>query len=124
MARFLTLLSVLLLAPLLAVDELGADEAGVVDVTIAALGGDRYRINATLEHADTGWDHYADAWDVLDESGAVLGTRILHHPHVDEQPFTRSLTLDIPRSVATVTIRARDSLHNYGGKTFSIAVPR
>ncbi len=100
-----------------------AGEADVIDVKISASGNGLFRISATLEHADTGWDHYANRWDVLDENGNVLGSRELLHPHVDEQPFTRSLQLKIPASVKTVTIQANDSVHKLGGKTFSIAVP-
>lgn len=65
-----------------------AGEVDVVDVTIESLGDGKYRISATLAHDDTGWDHYADRWDVLDESGQVIGVRELAHPHVNEQPFT------------------------------------
>ena len=101
-----------------------AGEADVVDATIQAVSNTSFRVNATIRHGDTGWNHYADAFDVLDEQGKVLGTRILHHPHVDEQPFTRGLTLTIPEGVRRVTIRARDSLHEYGGKAFVLDVPR
>lgn len=100
-----------------------AGESDVVDVTIESLGGGKFRINATLSHADTGWDHYADRWDVLDESGNVLGVRELAHPHVNEQPFTRSVSVSIPESVKTITIESNDSVHGTGGKTFSIDVP-
>jgi len=100
-----------------------AGEADVIDVQISASGNGLFQISATLEHADTGWDHYANRWDVLDENGNVLGSRELLHPHVNEQPFTRSLQLKIPESVKTVTIQANDSVHELGGKTFSIAVP-
>ncbi len=103
---------------------LAAGEVDVVDLKIVALGGERFRIAATLEHDDHGWDHYANAWDVLDQNGNLLGTRVLHHPHVGEQPFTRSLTLDLPAGIKTVTVRGRDSIHEYGGKSASIAVPR
>ena len=113
----------LLFALALFIGGTNAGEVDVVDVKIRSLGGGDYRINATLKHADTGWDHYADAWDVLDESGKVLGTRVLHHPHVEEQPFTRSLTLRIPAGVKTVTIRAHDSVHKHGGKTMKVNVP-
>lgn len=51
-------------------------------------------VHVTLRHPDTGWDHYADGWEVLDAAGNRLGLRVLAHPHVHEQPFTRSLTLD------------------------------
>lgn len=100
-----------------------AGESDVVDVTIESLGGGKFRINATLSHADTGWDHYADRWDVLDESGNVLGVRELAHPHVNEQPFTRSVSVSIPESVKTITVESNDSVHGTGGKTFSIDVP-
>lgn len=100
-----------------------AGEADVVDVTIESLGNDKFRINATIAHEDTGWDHYANRWDVLDESGQAIGVRDLAHPHVNEQPFTRSVSVTIPKSVKTITIRANDSVHDLGGKTFEIAVP-
>jgi len=100
-----------------------AGEVDVVDVTIESLGDGKFRINATLAHDDTGWDHYADRWDVLDESGQVIGVRELAHPHVNEQPFTRSVSISIPASVKTITVRANDSVHETGGKTFDIAVP-
>ena len=78
---------------------LAAGEVDVVDLKIVALDGESFRIGATLKHDDSGWDHYANAWDVLDQNGNLLGTRVLYHPHVDEQPFTRSLTLTIPAGV-------------------------
>lgn len=101
-----------------------AGEADVVDGTITALGGGRYQINATVAHADTGWDHYANRWDVLAPDGTLLGTRELAHPHVNEQPFTRSVTLSIPEGVTTITLRANDSVHGLGGKTLELQVPQ
>ena len=50
-----------------------------------------WRFDVTVRHNDEGWDHYADAWQVIDPgSGDILGERILAHPHDNEQPFTRS----------------------------------
>ena len=69
----------------------------------------------TVKHADTGWDHYANAWEVVGSDGTIYGTRVLAHPHVDEQPFTRTGKAVIPRGVTAVIIRARDSVHGYGG---------
>jgi len=100
-----------------------AGETDVIGGTITSLGDDRYRVDATLEHADTGWDHYADRWDVLAPDGTVLGVRELAHPHVNEQPFTRSLTLEIPAGITVITLRANDSVHGTGGKTFELEVP-
>ncbi|MBF9028880.1 hypothetical protein HKCCE3408_00610 [Rhodobacterales bacterium HKCCE3408] len=68
-------------------------------------------LSVTLTHPDTGWDHYADAWEVLDAGGESLGVRDLTHPHVEEQPFTRSLRVTRPGDAPwTVRIRARDNL--------------
>lgn len=83
-----------------------------------------WRFEATLRHADTGRDHYADRWEVLAPHGRVLGTRVLHHPHVDEQPFTRSLSgVRVPPGVHRVRIRARDSAHGLGGAEYELALP-
>ncbi len=79
----------------------------------------------TVRHADTGWDHYADKWEVLAPDGSVLGTRVLYHPHVDEQPFTRSLSgVRVPPHVDAVTVRAFDSQHGSGGTSVRVQLPR
>lgn len=101
-----------------------AGGADVVDGAATALGDGKFRIDATVAHADTGWDHYADSWEVLGPDGAVLGVRELAHPHVNEQPFTRSLTLEIPDGVTTVTLRATDSVHGLGGESFILELPQ
>lgn len=102
-----------------------AGEADVVKVDAKKAGNNTYHFNVTVSHADTGWDHYADKWDVVSKDGVVYGTRILHHPHVGEQPFTRSLSgVGIPEGVKTVTVRAHDSVHKYGGKVVSVDLPR
>ncbi len=123
-AKFLAkpLTTLMFLGLTLIVPSLSAGEADVVGVEIIALGDNKYRINTALKHADTGWDHYADRWDVLAPDGTVLGSRELAHPHVNEQPFTRSLTLTIPAGIATVTIQANDSVHGLGGKTMTVDV--
>jgi hypothetical protein len=102
-----------------------AGEADVLEVDVKQTGADTYFVKVTVQHADEGWDHYADKWDVVAPGGRVLGTRTLFHPHVAEQPFTRSLSdLKIPEPITEVTVRAHDSVHKYGGKTSIVAVPR
>ncbi|NJN45833.1 MAG: hypothetical protein HC808_04395 [Candidatus Competibacteraceae bacterium] len=102
-----------------------AGEADVVDVKATATGDATYRFDVTVRHADEGWDHYADRWDVVAPDGKVLGTRVLYHPHVDEQPFTRSLdAVRIPLTVNQVTIRAHDLVHGYGGTEMTVALDR
>lgn len=71
------------------------------------LSGDRWRVQVTLSHPDSGWDHYADGWEVLDQDGTGLGFRELLHPHEHEQPFTRSLDLVIPAGTTRLYIRAQ-----------------
>ena len=101
-----------------------AGEADVVDVSVKQSNKNKYDFSVTVRHADEGWDHYADKWDVVAPDGKVLGTRVLYHPHVDEQPFTRSLSgVNISDTIDTVTIRAHDSVHKYGGKTVTVEVP-
>lgn len=102
-----------------------AGEADVVAVDVKRSAEHIYFFKVTVRHADEGWDHYANKWDVVAPDGSVLGTRTLYHPHVDEQPFTRSLSdVKIPESITAVTVRAHDSVHEYGGKTVTVAVPR
>jgi len=94
-----------------------AGEADVRAVSFHQSPDGSYRFDVTLAHADTGWDHYADRWEVLTPQGDVIATRTLYHPHVDEQPFTRSLSgVTLPPGVNEVVIRAHDSVHGYGGK--------
>ena len=106
---------------------IGEAAAGDVEITAArayASGGDQYRFEVTLRHADTGWDHYADEWQVLTPAGEVLGTRVLYHPHVDEQPFTRSLSgVKIAPEHDAVVIRAHDSVHGYNSQTLRVELP-
>jgi hypothetical protein len=79
----------------------------------------------TLRHADEGWEHYADLWEVLAPDGTLLATRVLAHPHVDEQPFTRRLPgVEVPEGVERVRIRARDSVHGFGGAEVWVAIPQ
>lgn len=95
----------------------GAALAGEADVTAVAFrSGDTYTFNVTVRHADEGWDHYADRWDVVGMNGAVIASRVLAHPHVNEQPFTRSLSgVRLPEGTEQVRLRAHDSVHGLGG---------
>lgn len=101
-----------------------AGEVDVVAVAVKKTAEMTYAFDVTLSHGDEGWGHYADRWEVVAPDGTVLGNRKLAHPHVDEQPFTRGLSgVKIPQGIDTVTIRARDSVHGYGGKTVEVTLP-
>ena len=112
-----TWLAVLLLAVL-------AQEvvAGQVEIVHARFdkAGDGWLVEVTLRHQDTGWDHYADGWQVVDGAGQVLGHRTLFHPHVDEQPFTRSLMVRIPEGVHQVFVEAHDKVHGWSPQRLAV----
>ncbi|MFK7891625.1 MAG: hypothetical protein AB8B63_12495 [Granulosicoccus sp.] len=117
------LLMLTLLLTLTASGHSMAGKADVINASVVLLSDGRYRIDATVKHADTGWEHYANRWEVLAEDGSVLGLRELAHPHVNEQPFTRSLTLSLPAGITRVTLRANDSVHGLGGQSFELTIP-
>ena len=115
---------IMLLGFLILPTTLFAGEADIVKVEVEKTGGS-YRFDVTVRHDDTGWQHYADKWDVVTPEGEILATRVLYHPHVNEQPFTRSLSgVEIGAGVSSVVIRAHDLVHGYGGQEMSIELPR
>lgn len=100
-------------------------EADVVDAAATRQPDGTWTFAVTVSHADEGWEHYANRWDVVGPDGTVYGQRELLHPHVDEQPFTRSLSgVVIPGDVARVVIRANDSVHGAGGREMEIDLRR
>lgn len=102
-----------------------AGETDVIKVEVRQQGNNSYSFDVTVTHHDEGWDHYANKWDIVSPDGTVLGTRTLHHPHTNEQPFTRSLSqVKIPEGISQVSVRAHDSVHEYGGKTAIVELPQ
>ncbi|MGJ8621265.1 MAG: hypothetical protein ACSHW1_00705 [Yoonia sp.] len=96
-----------------------ADGPVVENVTVS---GDRFSV--TLSHPDTGWDHYADGWEVLDADGNSLGLRELLHPHVNEQPFTRSLgNVQVPDGASVVYVRARCNVDDWSDALYEVTLP-
>ncbi len=99
-----------------------ADPPEVVGVTFDQ-SGDGWRFDVTIAHPDTGWNHYADAWQVELADGTVLGSRILAHPHETEQPFTRSLGgVAVPDGVTEVFLRARCLTDGWNAGTTVVAL--
>ncbi len=94
-----------------------ADPA-MIETVSARQSGDTWRFDVTIRHPDTGWDHYADGWRVLDMDGNELGMRVLHHPHETEQPFTRSLSgVVIPEGATQVQVQARCNVDGWNDGT-------
>ncbi|MCD4780193.1 MAG: hypothetical protein K8S27_06575 [Candidatus Omnitrophica bacterium] len=102
-----------------------AGETDVLIVVVKRTGDTEYHFDVTLRHADTGWDHYADKGKIRTEDDTILGTRVRYHPHVNEQPFTRSLSgVHIPAEIKRVIIRGYDSVHDDGGQEILMERPQ
>lgn len=106
-------------------DEMVSSANADVEFVRAVETGDGVWIfHVTVRHPDTGWEDYADGWDVVLPDGTVVKpdpdspfTRLLLHPHETEQPFTRSQSgIVIPAEVTTVTVRAHDLVDGFGGR--------
>ncbi len=98
--------------------------ADVVAVDVERGGDGTLTFAVTVASADTGNQKYADAWEVRTLDGEVVGTRVLAHPHVDEQPFTRSLSgVSVPDGVAEVVVAARDSVAGFCGAALTVSLP-
>jgi len=108
MKRFLTIVLLFVAGPALA-------NIPQVVAAKASHTGTVWQFDVTLRHADTGWKNYANGWGIYTKDGRELGYRILMHPHVDEQPFTRSLgNVILPEGLKQVVIRPHDLLHGWG----------
>jgi hypothetical protein len=82
------------------------------------------QFSVTVQHEDTGWEHYANRYDLLAVGGGLIAPRILQHPHVDEQPVRRGIRdLVIPHRVKRIKVRAHDSVHGLGGAEVTVDVP-
>lgn len=99
-------------------------DADVVYVSAEDHGDQGWVFHVTVSHPDTGWDDYCNGWNVVTDSGIILKhsatdkfTRLLLHPHENEQPFTRSQSrLDIPDGVSRVSVQAHDIVSGFGGR--------
>ena len=99
-------------------------DANVLYVEAVRTPDGSWTFHVTVEHPDIGWDDYVDGWDIVTPAGTVIKpdpdspfTRLLLHPHTDEQPFTRSQSgIVIPSDVTQVLVRAHDLIDGYGGR--------
>lgn len=57
-----------------------AGEADVLKVEVWRSEAREYRFAVTVRHGDTGWDHYADRWEV------VAGWRRARDPRAGSSP--------------------------------------
>jgi len=100
-----------------------ADPAVVQNVSVQRSDG-TFTFNVTIRHSDTGWEDYADSWRIKDMDGNILGQRALAHPHVNEQPLTRSLSgVRIPDGVDRVLIEAHDTVNGWASGEKVVILP-
>jgi hypothetical protein len=118
MHKLIILIFLLMASPAL------AGKANVIAVKVFPEAVETFRFEVTIRSDDTGWDKYADRWEVVAPDGTVLGTRNLAHPHETEQPFTRDLSgVKIPGGITKVQVRAHDSVEGFGGEVFTLTLP-
>ena len=96
----------------------GCAEVIAVDAALAVDGTMTFSV--TIRSDDIGWDGYADRWEVL-EGDAVIGERVLTHPHVDEQPFIRSRS-GIVVHATEVVVRAHHSVGGFCGAEMLVPI--
>ena len=102
--------------------------ADILYVKAVAERSGNWTFVVTVSHPDKGWDDYADGWDIVLPDATVIKadesspfTRLLLHPHVGEQPFTRSQSaLSIPSDITLVKVRAHDLADGFGGREVTV----
>ena len=91
-----------------------ANDINILAAAITHQSHGEYLVNVKLGHHDTGWQHYADEWRLVDDKGNILGSRVLQHPHINEQPFTRALSnIKLGSGLETIYIEAHDKVHGW-----------
>ncbi len=82
-----------------------------------------WTFDVTITYPDTGWEDYADGWHIESPDGEILGTRILLHPHVDEQPFARSLSgVVIPDDATEILVRSHNLISGYAPEVVTVPI--
>jgi len=107
-----------------AANSAGAPDADITNVFAREDKDGSWTFHVSVAHPDIGFEDFADGWDLVTPSGDVIKvdrdqrfTKIVRHPHVKEQPFTRTQKgIRIPEGVRSVTVRAHDRLAGFGGE--------
>lgn len=115
-------------APVVPKEVVVAANADVEYVRAVQASDGRWTFHVTVRHPDNGWEDYADGWDIVLPDGSVVlpdpdspFTRLLLHPHENEQPFTRSQSgIAIPPDVNQVRVRAHDLVDGFGGREVAV----
>lgn len=99
----------------------------IADVQVRLDSSDQpgiFHIKVVIEHQDTGWDDYVDAWEIVGLDGQLLGSRPFFEPALDQEKTVSALAgVVIPDDVKTVMIRARKHPQGYQGEPVEITIP-
>jgi hypothetical protein len=91
--------------------------AHVLATTFERTAKGTYTVSATIRHNDTGWDNYADAFEVkgnpVQNNPVQNGLCVLTHPHETEQPFTHSQSDVIAQGI--IWVKAKGNVEGSGG---------
>jgi len=105
----------------------GQSNPKIADVDVKRDSPDQsgiYHIKVTIEHEDTGWDDYVDAWEIVGADGTVLGVRPFFEPELERAKTVSALAgVVIPEDVKTVMIRTRKHPEGYTGDPVEITIP-
>jgi hypothetical protein len=108
--------------------EKNVGDANVTSVFAREDADSTWTFHVTVKHDDVNWDDYADGWDLILSDGVPIKpdkfsgfTKAIRHPHVDEQPFTRTQRgIVLPEGTTTVTARAHDKKGGWGGEEITV----
>lgn len=90
----------------------------------ATRNGDTWTFALTVRSDDISATEFGDSWELRTLDGEVLATRVLAHEHINEQPFTRSMSgIVIPDGIKTVIGVAHHNVGGYCGETLEIQLP-
>jgi len=103
-------------------------DADVTNVFAREESDGLWTFHVSVKHDDVNWYDFADGWDVVLPDGTSVKpdpfgqfTRHIRHPHVHEQPFTRTQKeVEIPEGVDRVRVRAHDKKHGWGGQEIEV----
>ena len=83
-----------------------------------------YHIKVTIEHEDTGWDDYVEAWEVFGPDGTLLAARPFFEPELERTAKVSALAgVVIPEEIKIVTIRARTYPVGLEGDPVEVEIP-
>ena len=104
-----------------------SDVAQVADVKVKRDSADQpgiFHFMVTIEHNDTGWDNYVEAWEIFDSNGQIIASRPFFEPEL-EKPTTKSALsgVVVQEDVKSVTVRARSYPDGLEGEPFEVKIP-